>query len=133
LGSDAHRGTVSNTGIKQTFFIYIILITQELNFFVSKILTQIQNFLSGNNKKRDSFIFGLVETRNYLTHYDLTNKTKVFHRAVEKYYASLRMNGLLTFLILKKIGLDEEIILNSMKENRNLNQKFSQAKIILDK
>ncbi|KYC94845.1 hypothetical protein B425_1754 [Bacillus amyloliquefaciens] len=43
------------------------------------------------------------------------------------------MNGLLTFLILKKIGLDEEIILNSMKENRNLNQKFSQAKIILDK
>ncbi|MEC2254339.1 hypothetical protein P9G71_16995, partial [Bacillus amyloliquefaciens] len=117
----------------QTFFIYIILITQELNFFVSKILTQIQNFLSGNNKKRDSFIFGLVETRNYLTHYDLTNKTKVFHRAVEKYYASLRMNGLLTFLILKKIGLDEEIILNSMKENRNLNQKFSQAKIILDK
>ncbi|MGG1395663.1 HEPN domain-containing protein [Bacillus velezensis] len=95
--------------------------------------TDTKNFLSGNSKNRDSFIFGLVETRNYLTHYDLTNKTKVFHQAVEKYYASLRMNGLLTFLILKKIGLDEEIILNSMKENRNLNQNFSHAKKILDK
>ncbi|WGD80910.1 hypothetical protein P5664_12995 [Bacillus subtilis] len=45
---------MSNTGIKQTFFIYIILITQELNFFVSKILTQIQTeFLNSDYSEED--------------------------------------------------------------------------------
>ncbi|WGE05837.1 hypothetical protein P5640_07700 [Bacillus subtilis] len=56
---------MSNTGIKQTFFIYIILITQELNFFVSKILTQIQFF-----KRNLSFLNNFWNKENEWINYD---------------------------------------------------------------
>lgn len=63
----------------------------------------------------------LVDTRNYLTHYDDDLKY-VALKNEDLYWANQRLRILITLLLLKEIGIQEKLILDSMKENNKIRQ-----------
>jgi hypothetical protein len=71
------------------------------------------NFLTGT----------IVDTRNYLTHYDDELKDSSL-KGADLYWANQRLRIFLTLLLLKEIEIDENVILESMKENNKISQIF---------
>lgn len=70
----------------------------------------------------DNYFTGvIVDTRNYLTHYDDELKD-VALKNEDLYWANQRLRILITILLLKEIGIQEELICDSMMENNNIRQ-----------
>lgn len=67
------------------------------------------------------FVSGLKDTRNYLTHYTEELKSLALQGA-ELHWASDRMLMLLRFLLLKEIGIDEDLSCTRVAENPTLMQ-----------
>jgi hypothetical protein len=63
----------------------------------------------------------IVDTRNYLTHYDDELKDVALKDA-DLYWANQRLRIFISLLLLKEIGVPEELILNSMVENNKVRQ-----------
>jgi len=57
----------------------------------------------------DSFIKSVLDTRNFLTHYDKKLEEKCL-RGADLYYTNQRLALLLTIVLLKEIGISEDII-----------------------
>ena len=72
-------------------------------------------------KKRANFVDGLVATRNYLTHYSDDPDTKPLD-AQSRYWACEKMLLLLRILLLRRVGLDETLIVRHINENHRLIQ-----------
>lgn len=95
--------------------------------------TETRSHIVGNSRDRDTFIQQLVDTRNYLTHYDLGTKNNVLMGSQEKYYAIQRLRAIITILLFKEIGLGEPTILSRLKDNKYYSYSLSQARSILNK
>ena len=78
------------------------------------VLFPSKNFLTGT----------VVDTRNYLTHYDDELKDSSL-KGADLYWANQRLRIFLTLLLLKEIEIDENVILASMKENNKISQVFN--------
>ncbi len=63
----------------------------------------------------------IVDTRNYLTHYDDELKDVALKNA-DLYWANQRLKILITILLLKEIGIQENLIIDSMRENNKIRQ-----------
>jgi hypothetical protein len=63
----------------------------------------------------------LVDTRNYLTHYDDELKDVALKDA-DLYWANQRLRILISLLLLKEIGIQEKLILDQMTENNKIRQ-----------
>jgi len=63
----------------------------------------------------------IVDTRNYLTHYDDELKDVALKNA-DLYWAIQRLRILISILLLKEIGIQEKLILNSMIKNNKFGQ-----------
>jgi len=63
----------------------------------------------------------LVDTRNYLTHYDDELKDVALKNA-DLYWANQRLRILISLLLLKEIGIQEKLILDQMTENNKIRQ-----------
>lgn len=70
------------------------------------------------------FINKIIDTRNYLTHYDSELKDSSL-KEVDLYWAYQRLRLFLTLLLLKEVDIDEETIIASMKENNKISQILS--------
>ena len=68
--------------------------------------SKLKNLITDNT---DAFITSVVDTRNYLTHYDKKLEEKCLHGA-DLYYTNQRLALLLTIVLLKEIGISEDII-----------------------
>lgn len=79
----------------------------------SSLLSPTENYFTGV----------LVDTRNYLTHYDDELKDKALKNA-DLYWANQRLIILVTMLLLKEIGIQEKLIYDSMKEINKIRQIF---------
>lgn len=90
-------------------------------------------FLIGNSENRDRFIQKVVETRNYLTHFDYTNKKMILEEPIGKFYAAYRMKVILIFIVLKELGLEEELIFKKVKEHRTMRGFLDQSNEVLNK
>ncbi|KPB06320.1 HEPN domain-containing protein [Bacillus sp. CHD6a] len=109
-------------------------------YSLSKRLKELINGLSQNNKttlignsdNRKRFILQLVDTRNYLTHYDKSNKKFVLS-GQEQYFAIERMNALITIYLYKELGIKEELITDKLFQNKQFNFSLVAAKEILNK
>jgi hypothetical protein len=66
----------------------------------------------------------VVDTRHYLTHYDDELKDSSL-KGADLYWANQRLRIFLTILLLKEIDIEENVILESMKENNKINQIFN--------
>ncbi|MGD6815487.1 HEPN domain-containing protein [Metabacillus sp. 113a] len=106
---------------------------KRLRTIIKELNPETKTFLIGNSDDRNRFVQQLVETRNYLTHYDLENKQNVLHETDEIYYAFQRVKAISTIVLFKEIGLDEDIILSKIMENSKYSNSISTAKKVLNK
>jgi hypothetical protein len=86
---------------------------KRLEGILSSLDTETVKLVCPNHTKlRDS----LVETRNYLTHYTEELKENAIH-GPGLFYANLRMKLLLTILLCKEVGVNEESIRKALLNN----------------
>ncbi|PHZ84660.1 HEPN domain-containing protein [Paremcibacter congregatus] len=88
----------------------------EINFGkrLKRIIEPFKKFL-GINKERESFIWDIVSTRNYLTHYSKSLKDQAVE-GIELWELCEKMDVIFQFHFLKVIGFTDEEI-NSVVEN----------------
>lgn len=79
--------------------------------------------LFGNSKKRNSFIGKVVDTRNYLTHYDSQLESKAAH-GEELWRLYRKLEALFQLHFLRLIGWDIESIKSIAKNNKHLCHKL---------
>lgn len=79
-----------------------------LEYLFKEIQTDHLNNLSGTDDSRQ-FIRLLVNTRNYLTHYE-GQKPPILQSTVELYNLNRRMSAILVLLIFKYLGLPEDLV-----------------------
>lgn len=79
---------------------------------------EVLNKLFGSEKRSkiiNNFCRSIADTRNYLTHGDSLNKYELaITNARDLYYVTLKLQCILDVLILKKLNLDESIIVKSI-------------------
>lgn len=92
-----------------------------------------RNILIGNEEEVKLFVRQLVETRNYLTHYDSNNKKNILHDTMKKYYAVQRMRAIATLILFLEVGLDEELMVNKIVSSKQYSNHLRQAKEMLKK
>lgn len=67
------------------------------------------------------FTGSIVDTRNYLTHYD--DELKDFSlKGADLHWANERLRIFITILLLKEISIEESIVLDSMRQNSRISQ-----------
>lgn len=89
--------------------------------------------LIGNSDNRDRFIQQLVDTRNYLTHYDKSEKKKLLETTLEKFYAIQRLKAIATLIIVKELGVKESLMLEVLENNSRYKFVLNKAKEFLNK
>ena len=88
-----------------------------------KLLMKPFNDLFGAKNKRISFIHRVVETRNYLTHYDNErNENQNYGEGLFK--LSEHLEALFQLEFLRLIGVDSERIRSIVSRNKSLKQKL---------
>lgn len=110
-------------------------------YSLSKRLREIFKYLDpdtkskmfGNSDNRNRFIQQVVDTRNYLTHYDMGNKQNVLEEAEELYLTVQRLKALSTLIIFTEIGITEKLIFNKIMENQKYSSALVNAKKVLNK
>ncbi|PYZ99096.1 hypothetical protein CR205_11215 [Alteribacter lacisalsi] len=92
-------------------------LNKRLKELLNKFQPSTLQFILGkdNSKSKKRFVNQLVDTRNYLTHYELGSKKNVLMKGEDKYYASEKIRLLVTILLYKEIGFDEQSILTKLK------------------
>jgi len=78
--------------------------------------SDIVEFYLSNNSQKNSFINKVVNTRNYLTHYDEKLKNNAA-KGEDLYWLNLKLKILVEIVFMKEIGIDSEYILNALKRN----------------
>lgn len=67
----------------------------------------------------------IVDTRNYLTHYDPNNKNII--ETEDRYYAIQILKAFMTVLLFKELGMNEDFILNKLSQVRHLEDNLAEA------
>lgn len=90
-----------------------------------RIKQMIQPFkdLFGNGKERDSFIRKVVDTRNYLTHYDSGLETKAAN-GEDLWRLCMKLEALFQLHFLRLIGMNIESIKSIVNKNSTLRDKI---------
>jgi hypothetical protein len=76
----------------------------------------------------ETFVAGVVNTRNYLTHFTEKLRKKAFQDGEQILWANARMTMLLRILLLKYVGLDEALIRQRISKNWRLAQTIKRAR-----
>ncbi|MFS0646844.1 HEPN domain-containing protein [Siminovitchia sp. 179-K 8D1 HS] len=95
------------------------------------LLPESKTYLFGNSDNRGTFVQQLVDTRNFLTHYDESDKKNILNYD-EIFYAIYRLKALITLILFKEIGLNEILILSKIKESKKFRSILPEAKEILN-
>ena len=91
-----------------------------------------RNLLIGSEEEIDKFVRQLIDTRNYLTHYDSDKKKHILHDPMDKYFAIQRLRAIATLLLYLEIGLDEELMVSKIFESKQFSYGLSRAKAVLN-
>ncbi|MDP0481933.1 hypothetical protein P4V37_05320 [Bacillus subtilis] len=101
---------------------------KRLRELINKLSQESKLYIIGNSDRRASFLQKLIETRNYLTHYDDSGKTTILKHPYVLFFAVIRMNIILVFVLLKELGISEELVLRKFKEHTNTNFMIEEAR-----
>ena len=107
---------------------------RNLNYRLKDLIRNLNSdtklFLFNNHRSvPHAFLKQLVDTRNYLTHYDPRDKDII--ETEDRYYAIQRLKAFITVLLFKELGLPEEFILVKLRENRKTAFGLAQANLVL--
>ena len=105
---------------------------KRLRELVNKLEPDTKKYLFGNSNDRGRFVQQLVDTRNYLTHYDKEEKKNLIDGTLEIYYTVQRLKALTTLILFKEIGVSEQVILSRIQESRQYSSSISKAKELLN-
>ncbi|WP_425203927.1 HEPN domain-containing protein [Priestia megaterium] len=108
-------------------------LSKRLREIISSLEPETKAYLFGNSKNRDRFVQQLVDTRNFLTHYDKTEKKNLLEKSDEKFYALQRLRTLVTLILFKEIGVEESSIRDKIAQSRKYQSVISGAKAVLNK
>ena len=78
----------------------------------------------GNHEKRKSLISQLVDTRNYLTHYDKDSTPRRAEEPQDMFQLYGRLEGAIQLIILERTGFDKEQVDRIVQENSNLRTRL---------
>ena len=83
---------------------------------LQSIFSEVNSIFEIPSNKRSSYINKIVDTRNYYTHFDERLKDRILD--VEKmYYVSQYMKFVLRILLLRELGINEELIKQRLMQN----------------
>lgn len=99
---------------------------------INSLNKETKTYLIGNSDARGKFIQQLVDTRNYLTHYDVGNKKNVLKDSGELFYSVQRLKALATLILYKEIGVNEELVLKNIQESKQFAYSITEAKRLLN-
>ncbi|MTW86474.1 hypothetical protein F3157_12500 [Virgibacillus dakarensis] len=85
------------------------------------------SYLFKSKGKAKSFMSKVVDTRNYLTHYEEKGKGRRF-KGIELYHATNLLKVLSGIQLFKELGLEEKVVLNAIKNNHKLVQIIPDSK-----
>ncbi|MFS0637299.1 HEPN domain-containing protein [Mesobacillus foraminis] len=102
-----------------------ITLSKRIKALINKLSDENKRKLFGNSDSRNKFVQQLVDTRNYLTHYDKSNKKTVLEEPNDLYIAIEKLKGIATIIIFKELGVDEELIINKILDNKRYSHAFS--------
>ncbi|EKN67070.1 hypothetical protein BABA_13135 [Neobacillus bataviensis LMG 21833] len=91
-----------------------------------------RNLLVGTENDINKFIRQLVETRNYLTHYDSDKKKHILMEPIDKYFAIQRLRAIATLILFKEVGLDETIMIDKICNSNQYSFGLREAKKVLN-
>ena len=80
--------------------------------------------LYGNSQERRSFISKVVDTRNYLTHYDSKSSQSELTEGEDLWKLCMKLEALFQMHFLQLIGMDIDSIKSMVNENRTLRNKL---------
>ncbi|MGG0644739.1 HEPN domain-containing protein [Sporosarcina gallistercoris] len=86
---------------------------------LKEIFSEVNDIFGISSDKRKSFINKIVNTRNYYTHFDERLKDQIFD-AIPMYYITKYMKLVLRVLILRELGIDNDLIKQRMSGNQEL-------------
>ena len=91
---------------------------------IKRIIEPYKSFI-GNSKQRNKFIRGVVNTRNYLTHYseELENDAV---KGSELWGLCQKMEAVFQLHLLQQLGFEESDIQRILSNNYKLKQKFDE-------
>ncbi|WP_323635757.1 HEPN domain-containing protein [Pectobacterium polaris] len=81
----------------------------------------------GKNKEREKMIRSIVDTRNYLTHYDQRLKEKAATSGKQLYLLCLKMEAIFQLNILNMLGFSKNEIVSIIEKNSNLRRKIKEG------
>lgn len=116
-----HRVKSENSGKK-------INLRTRLTELVESLGEASKLFLIGEKDECEKFIAQLVDTRNFLTHYEKGSKKNIIEDTHDLFNTIMMLKGLLNFLIIREMGIDEAIIIKRLKENTTLNWYILKAR-----
>ncbi len=105
---------------------------KRLKEIINSLSKESKLYLIGNSRNRDKFIMQLVDSRNYLTHFDKSGKKNILEETNSLLHAIMRMQAIITLIILVDLGIDEEIVLERIKESPKLSGYIRNAKKVLN-
>lgn len=79
----------------------------------------------GNSKQRNKFIRGVVNTRNYLTHYSEDLEKDAF-KGQKLWSLCRKMEAVFQLHLLQQLGFEESDIQRLLSNNYKLRQKFDE-------
>lgn len=85
-----------------------------------------RELIFGDEKSLKKFIQKLVNTRNYLTHYDQKGSSGIIETE-NRIFAIQRLKAFMTILIFKELGIKEEEIIQRFKDDYRMNFQLSRA------
>ncbi|WP_226619757.1 HEPN domain-containing protein [Cytobacillus firmus] len=91
-----------------------------------------RNLLIGTEEDINKFIRQLVETRNYLTHYDSDKKKHILMEPFDKYFAVQRLRAIATLILFKEVGLDETVMIDKICNSKQYSYGLREAKKLLN-
>ncbi|MBQ4765753.1 hypothetical protein F9U42_01225 [Pectobacterium versatile] len=81
----------------------------------------------GKNKEREKMIRSIVDTRNYLTHYEKNLKDKAATSGKQLYLLCIKMEAIFQLNILNMLGFSKNEIISIIKKNSNLRRKIKEG------
>lgn len=108
---------------------------RSLNYRLKQLARSLQRdtklFLFNSSSSVPSHLFQrIIDTRNYLTHYDPNNKNII--EVEDRYYAIQILKAFMTVLLFKELGMSEEFILYKLREDSHLSNNLDEANQVLE-
>jgi len=107
-------------------------LSKRLRELVRNIEPETKKYFFGNSGNRDKFVQQLVDTRNYLTHYDKEQKSNILDNTDKIFYSVIRLKAFITLILFKEIGIDEKVIMSKIQDSKQYSYSITKAKELLN-